>query len=162
MKLQQKTLFSTVHLTIFDQSLKYKVGQWVGGEESEIHLSKVGYEHIRQRKSVNTSTAIITCMAGLAASLVLFSKFKVYSNLDSFVVLCGFILILVVCFRVIQSSKIDEIVIPVLGEQDVAIRNDLPDREAVVFFILDLQNACKKYWLDRNLVQANSKANLTS
>ncbi|MEP0368964.1 MAG: hypothetical protein ABJN36_05630 [Cyclobacteriaceae bacterium] len=161
MKLKQKTLFSTVRLTIVDQSLTYKVGQWMGGEESQIHLSKIGYEHIRPRRSVNTATAIITCLAGIVASYVLFSKFKVYSNLDSFVVLCGFILILVICFRVIQSSKIEELVIPILGDQDVTIRSELPDKEAVVYFILDLQNACKKYWLDRKLAQANSKANLT-
>jgi hypothetical protein len=158
--LSQKTLFSSVTVWLDSDSLRYKSNSWFAKEEFEIGFRYINFDAIYERKSVKTSTTVISVGMGLFLSALLFTKFKVYTNLDSFVVLCGFILIVMVCWRIIQSSRVTEYVIPAAEGRELVIAKDLPNPETVTFFVLDVQNACKKYWADRRAKEISQEGDV--
>lgn len=150
----QKAVFSMVSYEIKEGFLecnskslfKAEVSLSIPFEEIAIHSKYI-------RSHIDVSTFIITITACLLGVILLFTQFRIFTNEDLFVVLCGLILVIAIGFRILKSSLKNEFVIPTKESGELIVKSDKPNPDIVSDFLIELANSITKYnqkeYLDR-------------
>lgn len=146
MKLIQKATFSSSEIEIESEKIVQRTKSFFGSRRTEIPFESINLqsEIIRNHIEASISTLVVSFSIMAIASLV--NHFRVYSNEDVFVILCGLILILAIAFRILQSYYKKQIVIPTLGLGEIVIWLDQPNKATVDAFMIELKLAILRHY----------------
>ncbi|MFY0600233.1 MAG: hypothetical protein JXR03_11220 [Cyclobacteriaceae bacterium] len=135
MKLTQGTVFSTTNFEITESSLVCWKKSRFSKSKADVSFDEIDFSSVYKRDHIDAWVFTLTFAVGLFAMILLFTQFKIFSNEDLFVVLCGVSLIILVGFRVLKSSSRKEIVLPTANSGEIIIRSEKPDKKSVDQFM---------------------------
>lgn len=146
MKLKQKSIFSSSETFLSSDKIIHTRRSILGLSKIEIPFESIDLQREIKRNHIEAPISVSVVVICLLLTSTLLNKFKIYSNEDLFVVLCGLILIISIGFRLLQSNFQKQIVIPTFGLGEVIIWQDRPDRKSVDMFMQELKLAILKHY----------------
>ncbi len=140
MKLIQKSFLQQLTLEIKgSNTLEYTAKRIFKKVNRRIPIQDIYIDKMYHRHHLDAMLFTVILISSLSAITLLLTRFRVYSNEDLFVVMCGIIMILAIAYRTLQSKYKIQIVIPTSGQGEILLDPDKPSKEKIEFFIMRLE-----------------------
>jgi hypothetical protein len=144
-KLTQKTFLQTAQFVITASALVVHKKSIIYSSTGVYPFDEILIDSKRTRKHLDGLVFAIVIFACLGAIILLLTRFRIFTNVDLFVVLCGLILIMTVGFRILQSHLKIQIVIPTRKAEEIVLEVASPNVEAVDAFMVALITSMIQY-----------------